>query len=135
VHYQNAQRALLNASPLISQHDKRQNRFRLLATSANDAVTLRIPSTFEGPVSTMLKNGKLTFTPAVQARLTTFSENGPEGRYYIGDYAGSGYEGDETWTNDAVRVEDTNGSVKFAFADEVQEATSDRKGFFSRFMG
>ncbi|KAF8590730.1 hypothetical protein K439DRAFT_1328929, partial [Ramaria rubella] len=81
-------------------------------------VTLRLPPTFHGPVFTDLKNGTLTFSPAMQARLTTFSMRDPEGRFFLGDYVGSGYENDVTWSGDHLCAEAHNGQVKICFSNE-----------------
>ncbi|KAF8510101.1 hypothetical protein JB92DRAFT_3144481 [Gautieria morchelliformis] len=107
-----------NGSVAVTVHDKGLNRFRLKASSRNGSVSVRIPPTYFGTVSTGLKNGQLAFSPAVQARLTTFSERDGDGNYFIGDYASSGYQGDTTWLGDHLRVESENGRVSVDFVNE-----------------
>lgn len=124
-----------NAEPSPRQHDKGQQRFRLLATSHNGSVTVRIPATFTGPISTRRRNGKLVFTPAIQARLTTFSDQQHEGHFFVGDLAASGFETDESWMADAVRLESVNGKLTIAETDEQATAPGSNKGFFSRLLG
>jgi hypothetical protein len=99
---------------------------------------IRLPSTFLGAVSTWIKYGKLTFSPGVQARLVTFSEKDREARYFIGDYTSTGYEDDESWLGDHLRVEAEYGKVRIEFVDEEREmmsigkGASRKKGLFSR---
>jgi len=83
----------------------------------------------------------------VQEHLQTFSEIKNEGLFFIGDYVATGYEGDETWLMDYIRVESDNGSVKISFTEEDEEQTlsgsdrkgkgkaPNRKGFFSTLFG
>jgi hypothetical protein len=114
------------------------NRFRLKATSRYGSVVVRLPLTFVGTVSTWLKYGKLTFSPDVQARLMTFSEQNNEGRFFIGDHASLGYEDDESWLGDHLRVEAEHGRVKIEFVHEEAptpgKGSSSKKGFFSRLL-
>ena len=57
------------------------------------------------------------------------------GRHFIGDYASSGYEDDESWLGDHLRVESEYGRIKIEFIDEVGEASSpSKRGFFSRLL-
>ena len=105
---------------------------------------MRIPSTFTGPISTHRRNGKLVFTPAIQARLATFSEQDREGRFFLGDYAASGFNAEESWMADALRLESVNGKLTIAEIDEQMTATVPSpastpapfcaKGFFGRFL-
>lgn len=133
-------RMLRRYSVIHSQHDKRLNRFRLHVTSMNGAVTVHLPSTYVGTVSTGIKNGDLKFSPAIHKRLVTFSEKNKEARFFIGDYASLGYEDDDTWLGDHLRVESHNGRVMVDFVDEESEASprgkssSNGKGFFSRLL-
>ncbi|KAF8590729.1 hypothetical protein K439DRAFT_1627469 [Ramaria rubella] len=120
-----------NGSVTVAVHDARLNRFRLHAASQNGSVTVRLPPTFEGSISTNLEWGKLVFSTAIQARLTTFSENGSEGRFFVGDYAGSGYENEETWLGDHLRAQTRNGRVRISFLDEPN-VTEARGGFLGR---
>jgi len=133
-----------NGSVSVTIHDLRQNHFRLRVASHNGSVTVRIPPAFIGTVSTRLKNGKLRFSNEIQERLSTFSEVKHEGRFFIGDYAASGYESDETWLMDHIRIEADNGDVKVSFLNDEpfdnfkgkgKGKESGGKGFFGRLLG
>ncbi|KIJ42412.1 hypothetical protein M422DRAFT_143050, partial [Sphaerobolus stellatus SS14] len=95
-----------------------QNRFRLRAASENGSITLRIPQTYTGTISTKLKNGSLKFDSDFRTKLHTFSVVEEESRFFLGDYISAGYENDETWLMDHIRVEAHNGSVKIGFIEE-----------------
>ena len=89
-----------------------------------------------------MKNGSLRFDSAVQPRLRTFSEVNGEGRFFLGDYLNSGYEDDETWLMDHIRVEAHNGSVRIKFTEDNSDGSSEgkgkesgAKGFLSRLFG
>jgi len=71
-----------NGAVVVKIHDRQQNHFRLRVASHNGAIKVHIPSTFIGTVSTQMKNGGLHFSPAVKARLTTFSERNGEGQLF-----------------------------------------------------
>ncbi|KIJ42407.1 hypothetical protein M422DRAFT_31345 [Sphaerobolus stellatus SS14] len=126
-----------NGSVALVIHDAQQNRFRLRVASANGSITLRIPQTYTGTISTKMKNGSLKFDSKLQTNLHTFSVVGEESRFFLGDYISAGYENDETWLMDHIRVEAHNGGVKIAFIEEDggkgKEACG--KGFFSRLLG
>ncbi|KAF8526596.1 hypothetical protein BU17DRAFT_40458 [Hysterangium stoloniferum] len=125
------------------KYDGQQNHFRLRAASNNGSVRVHIPSTFIGTISTVMKNGGLHFSAAVQARLTTFSERNGEGRFFIGDYVESGYDTDETWLMDHLHIDAHNGNVKIKFNDEDDvgadsskgKGGANGKGFFNRIFG
>ncbi|KIJ23211.1 hypothetical protein M422DRAFT_276259 [Sphaerobolus stellatus SS14] len=126
-----------NNSVTLVIHDAQQNRFRLRAASTNGSITLRIPQTYIGSISIKMKNGSLKFDSELQTKLHTFSVVGEESRFFFGDYISAGYENDETWLMDHIRVE-ANGSVNIAFI-EVEDGgkgkEASEKGFFSRLLG
>ncbi|KIJ29825.1 hypothetical protein M422DRAFT_268696 [Sphaerobolus stellatus SS14] len=127
-----------NGSVTLVIHDAQQNRFRLQAVSINGSVSIRIPSTYIGPISTMIKYGSLNIDTALRPKFQTISEIDEEGRFFLGDYISAGYENDETWLMDHIRVESHYGGVNIAFIEEdggEKGKEASQKSFFSRLFG
>lgn len=60
-------------------------------SAKNGGVSVAIPESYVGPLTTQTKNGWVTMSSALAARVTTFSDVKSVKKCFIGDFASSGY--------------------------------------------
>ncbi|KAG8975239.1 hypothetical protein FRC05_006182 [Tulasnella sp. 425] len=107
--------------------------FRLVAESWNGTVTVYLPRSFVGPVTSSTGNGRLDLSDAVKQNFTLFSDLDRRAtKGFIGDWSSSGYgevtQAGAEWMGDEIIAGTKNGSVKVRYIDEFNASGG---GFFS----
>ena len=101
----------------------------ITAHAENGRINIRIPRSFNGPISITTANVSTKFSSETSAAVTTFSYMKTR-KCFMGDY--STYRDDEPWTGDEAVIEAKNGSVKIQYDDEVApESDFLKTGLFS----
>jgi len=94
--------------------------FDLQVSARNGGVTVALPSSFSGPLTTTTQNGWVTISSALAADVTTFSDVRGTKKCFVGDFASSGY-GRGPWAGSSLDINCTNGRIKLSYVDEVKE--------------
>jgi hypothetical protein len=97
---------------------------------------VRIPRNFIGPITFKNGNGSTSFSPAIEAHLTVFSQEKKISKAFLGDWATAGYGEAESseWEGDELEVESKNGSIRVSYVDE-EEVTSGPLGWIAKLFG
>ncbi|TDL24529.1 hypothetical protein BD410DRAFT_719430, partial [Rickenella mellea] len=94
--------------------------FRLTVTANNGGVTVAIPRSFCGPLTTITRNGWVSIDSSLAPHVTTFSEVKGTRKCFVGDFSSSNY-GQEEWNGSSLEVDCHNGKIKVRYVDEVPE--------------
>jgi len=108
--------------------------FHLNVSSHNGAVTIGMPSTFEGLLTIHAKNGSVKLSDEITRRIAMHNEEKHTQRCFVGDIS-SFNDSDGDWPGDKLDVDAYNGRVKVFFVDEADSEASKRGGLFSRIFG
>ena len=76
---------------LDTQNADEQHPFELFVVARNGGVSVAIPSSFRGPLTTVTQNGWVNVSKALAADVTTFSDVRGLKKCFVGDFATSGY--------------------------------------------
>jgi hypothetical protein len=111
--------------------------FQLSAHTHNGSVTIHLPRSFSGLLTTTATHGSINLSDSLMEHVTTFSEINSTKRCFVGDLS-EWAEGEEVWTGDEVNLVTNSGRVKVMYTDEVPPPKGSKpptRGFFSRMMG
>jgi hypothetical protein len=103
------------------------------ADTTNGHVDLSIPRSFNGPLRTKLGNGRLHYSNAVGAMITTFSDVQGVRRSYLGPLDTSHMDRDTKWEGDELYAQSSNGDINICFDDEVDQSDSSSSNPFFNF--
>ncbi|KAJ3886369.1 hypothetical protein GG344DRAFT_57566 [Lentinula edodes] len=132
------QNIILNTSSThgsVSTCIRRGNKivpFKLKSCSKNGNVAVRIPRSFQGPVTGTTKHGRIWLSEAVSAQAVVFSEVQGVKRLFIGDMSTR----DEK-LDDAIIMETEHGNIRIYYEDEdcTPPVIKNVKSFWSRIIG
>jgi len=110
-----------------------RNPFHLFASSCNGSVTVRLPRSFRGLLTTTAMHGSINISHGLTELLTTFSEINSTRRCFVGDLS-EWVEDEQGWKGDEVAIDTKNGKVNVLYTDEALTPSGTAKGFFSRVM-
>lgn len=100
---------------------------------------MRLPRSFNGPVTITTKYGTVRFSEGLSSRLTHFGESKYTQRYFLGDWASSQYKRGSstlTWQGDELVIDAKHGAVKVAQVDDAPGTPLRQKqGYFSKMFG
>jgi len=96
--------------------------FSLKASTHNGLITVALPRSFSGPLSSYTRNGWVSTSAALSANVTTFSDMQGTRKSFVGDYPSSGY-GRGDWPGCELNVNCENGRVKLCYVDEMNESS------------
>lgn len=132
--------------------------FALLASTTNGSITLYIPRTYTGPLTIRKGNGSVKLSPALEARVQTFSDIKGKRICFVGDFRQAGFgqsqggtvieqeqeqDGSGEWRGNAIEVGSANGSIRVSYVDDETRAkdetsvlpfTSCGPGFWSKLL-
>jgi hypothetical protein len=115
------------------QHDSGTRLpLNIFAATTNGRVDLYLPRSFNGPLRIKLGIGRLRYSNAVAAMITTFSDD-EQGmrRSYLGTLDTSQMDRDAKWEGDEVYAQSSTSNINIYFDDEVdQSKSSSSKPFF-----
>lgn len=119
-------------SLILFQHDSGTRLpLDIFAATTNGRVDLYFPRSFNGPLRIKLGNGRLRYSSAVAAMITTFSDEQGVRRSYLGPLNTSEMDRDGKWEGDELYAQSSNGNINIYFDDEVDESkSSSSKPFF-----
>jgi len=101
----------------------------LCCSSKYGVVNVWLPSTFVGPATITTIYGKVTLSPAVEERCTTFSEINNVRTCFIGDYSAAGFRSLNEWKGSILQLSTSHSKIKLSFVDEVAPPTPAGSGF------
>jgi len=104
---------------------------RIHAHSHHGSINMVLPPSFRGPVTLDSKNGSITLSDAIKARLTMFSDVGGVRRCFIGNLTEEGYGKDE-WKGSTLDASSHHGGLILSCTEEVKAKPS--PGFFSKIV-
>jgi hypothetical protein len=106
---------------------------QISACTTNGQIKLCLPRSFNGPLRINQTNGRLSYSKAVGAVLTTFSE--VQGAHYsfLGPLDPSNLDLDANWEGDELQVESRNANVSIYFDDEADQWSPPTPKGFSNF--
>jgi hypothetical protein len=96
----------------------------IFAATTNGRVDLYLPRSFNGPLRIKLGNGRLRYSDAVAAMITTFSDEQGVIRSYLGPFDTSEMDRDAKWEGDELYAQTLNGNINIYFDDEVDQLNS-----------
>ncbi|KAF8873774.1 hypothetical protein BD779DRAFT_1568830 [Infundibulicybe gibba] len=103
--------------------------FRLQATSAFGTITLVIPRSFSGPITTTTVHGSVKLSESVNAAMTMFGEVDGTRRCFLGDFSRwQGRSKDSEDTSDEIVVESRYGGLKLQYEGEAVSVTRRARG-------
>jgi len=114
----------------VNLHAPESRVYNLTVTAANGSISLAIPRSFRGPLTTTTSNGWCTMTADLASQVATFSEVKGVKKSFVGDFASSKY-GDGEWTGSSINVKCQNGRIKMYYVDEGSQG----KNFFAKLFG
>ena len=119
---------------LFFQHDSGTRLpLDIFTATTNGRVDLYLPRSFNGPLRIKLCNGRLRYSSAVTAMITTFSEEQGVRRSYLGPLNTSEMDRDAKWEGDELYAESSNGNINIYFDDEVDQLNSSSSKSFFKF--
>lgn len=96
----------------------------ITAATSNGRLDLYLPRSFNGPLRIKLGNGRLNYSKAVGAMLTTFSNVRGVRNSYLGPHDVSTLDRDGKWEGDELYAESSNGSINVYFDDEATQSSA-----------
>ena len=116
----------MNRYLILFQHDSGTHLpLEISAATTNGRIDLYLPHSFNGPLRIKLGNGRLRYSTAVGAMLTTFSDVQGTCRCYLGPLDTSTLDRNAKWEGDELYAESSNGSVTIYFDDEMDQSSLD----------
>jgi hypothetical protein len=97
-----------------------------MANGSNGSVHIRIPRSFQGPITATAHSGSVIFSEQITANLTTFDGVDSTRRSFVGDLS----QWTDNWQGDEVVAETRNGGVKVQYDDEVIESYNINQPYF-----
>lgn len=103
--------------------------FALLVTTDTGSITLYIPRTYTGALTIRKSYGSVKLSPALEARVQTFSDIKGKRVCFVGDFRQAGFgqggaadkpkqEGIAEWRGNAIDVGSVHGSIRVSYVDD-----------------
>jgi hypothetical protein len=95
-------------------------------TIHNGSAHLRLPRSFVGPLTSVLRTSALGASPKLAKCLTVLSDpsNGATSRQryaFVGDYRGAGWDRDpKGWRGDELVIDAVNAGVRLSYVDDAE---------------
>ena len=122
----------MNEYLILFQHDSGTRLpLDIFAATTNGRVDLYLPRSFNGPLCIKLGHGRLRYSNAVAAMITTFSDQQGVRRSYLGTLDTSPMDQNAKWEGDELYAQSSVGNVNIYFDDEVDQLKSSSKPFFN----
>lgn len=114
---------------------ERDHPFSLRISAHNGGISLAIPNSFTGPLTTKTENGWVSFSSALAPNVTTFSDVKSTRKCFVGDFTASNY-GRGEWQGSSIDLDCHNGRVKLCYVDEMDDqAGKSGSKFLTRVLG
>jgi hypothetical protein len=110
-------------------------------TIHNGSAHLRLPRSFLGPLTSILRTSALGASPTLAKRLTILSDPSGGGtsrqRYaFVGDYRATGWDrSPKAWRGDELTLDVVNGGVRLSYVDDPESDEIVSYGQWSSILG